>query len=151
MCGFFLCSGATQSLSLSLSCRRTHTHADADSGRNFGSRLLAHGKYDFSPRDPRQAQPDAERAEKETGRVSRWRGGWWEELNREGEDPVAPPPIACLRPPCRAQGTPLPSGQPQLVIHHGDLGGERNKPRTSRDPEESGGDEGVVIFLPSCP
>lgn len=87
--------------------------------------------------------------------MSRWReGGWWEESNREGEDPVAPPPIACLRPPCRAQGTPLPSGQLQLVIHHGDLGGERNTSRTSRDPEDWGGDGGggggghIPSFLP---
>lgn len=87
--------GLSVCVSVSLSLMQTHTLTDADSGRTFGARLLAHGKYDFSPRDPRQAQPDAEKAEKETGRVSRWRGRWWEELNREGEDPVVPP-FHCL-------------------------------------------------------
>lgn len=140
---------------LSVSLMQMHTLTDADSERTFGARLLAHGKYDFSPRDPWQAQPDAEKAEKETGRVSRWRGGCWEELNREGEDPVVSPLPLLLASdlPAGPKGTPLPSGQLQLVIHHGDLGGERSKPRTSRgicsqrDPEEWGGDGGAVVFI----
>lgn len=65
-------------------------------------------------------------------------------------------PTACLRPPCRAQGTPLPSGQLQLVTHlNPELGGERNKSRTWRgiffqgDAEEWGGDGGLLMFLPA--
>lgn len=40
---------------------------------------------------------------------------------------------ACCRPPCRAQGILLPSGQLQLVTHwRAGLGGVRDKSRTLR-------------------
>lgn len=80
-------------------------------------------------------------------------------MNREVEDPVVSPlPLPASDLPAGPKRIPLPSGQLQLVIHHGDLGGERNKPRTSRgicsqrDPVEWDGDEGwgavFISFLP---
>lgn len=62
---------------------------------------------------------------------------------------------ACLRPPCRAQGTLLLSAQLQLVTHlRAGLGGVRDKSRTLKGifpPEEIQKSEEDTGVLPSSP
>lgn len=65
-------------------------------------------------------------------------------------------PLACLRPPCKAQGTLLLFGRLQLVTHlRTGLGGVKEKSRTPRgifsreDPGEQGGNQGAAFIFPT--
>lgn len=131
-----------------VTCRHTHSlpllsSCPANRESPWARFLITHGNFDSGHLE--EGQPSRQpwgspgwlsqmlkRAGKEMGRKGRHRGGWEEELNGRGTRSGVPPP-ACLRPPCRAQGTLLLSGQLQLVTHlRAGLGGVRDKSRTSR-------------------